>query len=260
MIRSLWSAATGMHAQQMQTDVVANNLANASTTGFKKSRANFEDLMYRTMQVAGQTTPGGGQVPTGIQVGMGVRPTSVQKLFSQGDYIQTDNPLDIAIQGEGFFRVLHGDEDLYTRAGNFTLDSEGFLTTPSGDRLQPEISLPIETITINLQDDGTLTAHGADEAILATENVLLSTFVNQAGLFATGNNLFRPTEGSGAATERTPGEEGTGTVANNFIEGSNVSVVEEMVAMIAGQRTYEANSKSIQTADSMLTTANGLKR
>ncbi len=260
MIRSLWSAATGMHAQQMQTDVVANNLANSSTTGFKKSRANFEDLMYRTMQVAGQTTPGGGQVPSGIQVGMGVKPTSVQKMFSQGDYIQTDNQLDMAIQGEGFFRVLHGDEDLYTRAGNFTLDSEGFLTTSSGDRLQPEISLPEETITITLQDDGTLTAHGADETILATEQILISTFINQAGLFAVGNNLFRQTEGSGDATERTPGEDGSGTVINNYLEGSNVSVIEEMVAMISGQRTYEANSKSIQTADSMLSTANGLKR
>ena len=260
MIGALWTAATGMHAQQMQTDVVANNLANSSTTGFKKSRANFEDLMYRTMQVAGQTTPGGGQVPTGIQVGMGVKPTSVQKLFSQGDYIQTDNQLDIAIQGEGFFKVRHGDEDLYTRAGNFTLDSEGFLTTPSGDRLQPEISLPIETTTVTLQDNGTLTAHGSDETILVTENILISTFVNQAGLFAAGNNLFRPTEGSGNATERTPGEEGAGTVVNNFLEGSNVSVIEEMVSMISGQRTYEANSKSIQTADSMLSTANGLKR
>ncbi len=260
MIRSLWTAATGMHAQQMQTDVVANNLANSSTTGFKKSRANFEDLMYKTMQVAGQTTPGGGQVPTGIQVGMGVKPTSVQKLFSQGDYIQTDNQLDMAIQGEGFFRVRHGDEDLYTRAGNFTLDSEGFLTTPTGDRLQPEISLPEETITVTLQDNGTLTAHGDDEALLATENILISTFVNQAGLFAAGNNLFRPTQGSGGATERTPGEDGAGTVVNNFLEGSNVSVIEEMVSMISGQRTYEANSKSIQTADSMLSTANGLKR
>lgn len=260
MIRALWSAATGMHAQQMQTDVVANNLANSSTTGFKKSRANFEDLMYRTMQVAGQTTPGGGQVPTGIQVGMGVKPTSVQKLFTQGDYIQTDNQLDMAIQGNGFFRVIHGDEELYTRAGNFTLDSEGFLTTPSGDRLQPEISLPVETVTVTLQDNGTLTAHGADEAILATGNVLVSTFVNSAGLFAVGNNLFRQTEGSGAATERTPGEDGAGTVVNNFLEGSNVSVIEELVAMIAGQRAYEANSKSIQTADTMLSTANGLKR
>lgn len=260
MIRSLWSAATGMHAQQMQTDVVANNLANASTTGFKKSRANFEDLMYRTMQVAGQTTPGGGQVPTGIQVGMGVKPTSVQKLFTQGDYIQTDNQLDMAIQGQGFFRVRHGDEDLYTRAGNFTLDSEGFITTPIGDRLQPEISLPPETITVTLEQDGTLTAFGSDEEVLATENILITTFINPAGLFATGNNLFRPTEGSGDATELTPGEDGAGTTVNNFLEGSNVSVVEEMVALISGQRTYEANSKSIQTADTMLGTANGLKR
>lgn len=260
MIRALWSAATGMNAQQMQTDVVANNLANSNTTGFKKSRANFEDLMYATMQVAGQTTPGGGQVPTGIQVGMGVKPTSVQKLFSQGDYVQTDNQLDLAIQGNGFFRVLHGDQELYTRAGNFTLDSEGFLTTPSGDRLQPEISLPPETVTVTLQDNGTLTAHGADEAILATENVLISTFVNPAGLFAVGNNLFRPTEGSGAAVEGTPGDPGFGTVVNNFLEGSNVSVVEEIVSLIAGQRAYEANSKSIQTADTMLGTATGLKR
>ena len=260
MIRSLWSAATGMNAQQMQTDVVANNLANSSTTGFKKSRANFEDLMYRTLQVAGQTTPGGGQVPSGIQIGMGVKPSGVQKLFTQGDYIQTDNQLDMAIQGNGFFRVRHGDEDLYTRAGNFTLDSEGFLTTSSGDRLQPQISLPAETVTVTLQDNGTLTANGDDETILATANVLINSFVNPSGLFAVGNNLFRPTEGSGPATEGTPGEDGLGTVVNNYLEGSNVSVVEEIVAMISGQRAYEANSKSIQTADSMLGTATGLKR
>ena len=260
MIRSLWSAATGMSAQEMQTGVVANNLANASTTGFKKSRANFEDLIYLTMQVAGQTTPGGGQVPTGIQVGMGVKPTSVQKLFTQGDYIQTDNQLDFAIQGNGFFKVQHGDEELYTRAGNFTLDSDVVVTTASGDRLQPEITLPEETVVITLQDDGTLTAFGADDTILATENVLISTFINPGGLFAVGNNLFRKTEGSGEPTERTPGEGSAGVTVNNFLEGSNVQVVEEMVALIAGQRTYEANSKSIQTADSMMSTANGLKR
>lgn len=260
MIRSLWTAATGMSAQQMKTDVVANNLANSSTTGFKKSRPNFEDLMYQTMLVAGQTTPGGGQVPTGIQVGMGVKPSGVQKIFTQGDYVETGNKLDIAIQGDGFFRILHGDEELYTRAGDFTLDSEGYITTPSGDRLQPEISIPVETVVINLQDNGTLTAHGANEEILLTEQVLVSTFVNNAGLFAIGNNLFRPTEGSGAPTELTPGEAGAGTVVNNYLELSNVSIVEEMVSMISGQRTYEANSKSIQTADTMLGIANGLKR
>ena len=260
MIRALWTAATGMNAQQMQTDVVANNLANASTTGFKKSRANFEDLMYQTMLVAGATTPGGGQVPTGIQVGMGVKPAGVQKLFTQGDYVQTGNDLDMAIQGDGFFRILHGDEELYTRAGNFTLDSEGYITTASGDRLQPEITIPPETTLLTLQDNGTLTVHGTDDQILATEQINVNTFVNSAGLFAVGNNLFRPTEGSGTATEHMPGEDGSGTVINNTVEMSNGSGVEEMVAMIVGQRAYEANSKSIQTADSMLGIANGLKR
>ncbi|MFH1155847.1 MAG: flagellar basal-body rod protein FlgG [Pseudomonadota bacterium] len=260
MIRALWTAATGMNAQQMQTDVVANNLANSNTTGFKKSRANFQDLMYQTMLVAGATTPGGGQIPTGIQVGMGVKPSGVQKIFTQGDYVQTGNDLDIAIQGEGFFRVLHGTEDLYTRAGNFTLDSEGYITTNNGDRLQPEITIPPEATLITLQDNGTLTVHGVNDQILATEQILVSTFVNSSGLFAVGENLFRGTEGSGAATEGNPGENGAGTVANNFLEMSNVSVVEEMVSMIVGQRAYEANSKSIQTADSMLGIATGLKR
>ncbi|MBU0973107.1 MAG: flagellar basal-body rod protein FlgG [Proteobacteria bacterium] len=260
MIRSLYSGATGMGAQQLNTDVVANNLANSSTAGFKKSKAHFEDLMYRTLLIAGQTTPGGGQVPTGIQIGMGVKPSGVQKIFTQGDYMETGNRLDFAIQGQGFFRVAHGDEDMYTRAGDFTLDSDGFITTPGGDRLQPEISIPIEATTITLQADGTLTIFADNEDILATENVLVSTFVNPGGLFAVGQNLFRPTEGSGAAVEGTPGENGSGTTINNYLELSNVSVVEEMVNMIVGQRAYEANSKSVQTADSLLSTANGLKR
>ncbi|MCP4022048.1 MAG: flagellar basal-body rod protein FlgG [Desulfobacteraceae bacterium] len=260
MIRSLYSSATGMNAMEMKTDVTANNLANSNTVGFKKSRANFEDLMYQTMLVAGQTTPGGGQVPTGIQVGMGVDNSSVQKLFTQGDYVQTDNQLDMAIQGAGFFRVRHGDEDLYSRAGNFTLDSEGYITTSAGDRLQPEIAVSALATTITLQDDGTLTITGSDEQILATENVLVSTFINPAGLVAVGGNLFRASEGSGAATELTPGQDGAGTVINNYLEYSNVSVVEEMVELISGQRAYEANSKSIQTADTMLSTAVGLKR
>jgi len=260
MIRALWTAATGMNAQQMHTDVVANNLANSSTAGFKKSRANFEDLMYQTLLIAGATTPGGGQVPTGIQVGMGVKPSGVQKIFTQGDYKQTDNDLDMAIQGSGFFRVLHGDEDLYTRAGNFTLDSEGYITTDSGDRLQPEIAIPPEATLVTLQDNGTLTVHGTGNTILATEQINVNTFVNPAGLFAVGDNLFRPTEGSGDATEQTPGQDGAGTVVNNYLEMSNVSVVEEMVSMIVGQRAYEANSKSVQTADAMLGIANGVKR
>ncbi|OQY13177.1 MAG: flagellar basal-body rod protein FlgG [Desulfobacteraceae bacterium 4572_19] len=260
MIRALWTSATGMNAQQMQTDVVANNLANVNTTGFKKSRANFQDLMYQTMLIAGATTPGGGQVPTGIQAGMGVKPASVQKIFTQGDYVQTGNQFDFSVQGEGFFRVLHGDEIMYTRAGNFTLDSEGFITSSIGDRLQPEIAIPIEAVNVDLQGNGTLTVYDADGGIIATEEILLSRFVNPSGLFAAGQNLLSPTEGSGAAIDGTPGDDGMGTVQNNYLEMSNVSIVDEMVAMIVGQRAYESNSKSVQTADTMLGLANGLKR
>lgn len=260
MIRGLWTAASGMNAQETQINVVSNNLANVNTTGFKKSRANFQDLMYQTLLIAGATTPGGGQIPTGIQVGMGVKPSGIQKIFTQGDYVQSGNDLDMSIQGEGFFRVMHGTEELYTRAGNFTLDSEGFVTTNIGDRLQPEISLPPETTLVTLQPDGTLTAHGDSDTILATANITLVSFVNPAGLFAVGQNLFRPTEASGPAVEGTPGEGGLGIVANQSLEMSNVSVVEEMVSMIVGQRAYEANSKALQTGDSMLGIANGLKR
>lgn len=260
MIRGIWTAASGMSAQEMRVNVVSNNLANANTTGFKKSRANFQDLMYQTLLIAGATTPGGGQIPTGIQVGMGVKPSGVQKIFTQGDYTQSGNDLDMSIQGKGFFRVMHGDEELYTRAGNFTLDSEGYITTNIGDRLQPEIALPPETTLVTVQNDGQLTAHGDEDTILATANITLVSFVNPAGLFAVGQNLFRPTEASGAAVEGTPGENGVGILSNQSLEMSNVSVVEEMVAMIVGQRAYEANSKSLQTGDSMLSIANGLKR
>ncbi len=260
MIRGLWTAASGMNAQQMTIDVVANNLANSSTTGYKKSRANFQDLMYHTMLIAGATTTGGGQLPTGIQIGMGTRPSSVQKLYTQGDYVQTGNELDMAIEGIGFFKVLHGDEELYTRAGNFNVDSEGYITTPAGDRLQPEISLPTDTIRITVQSNGLLTAYGSDDTELASEQINLYSFVNPAGLFSVGQNLLRSTDGSGDPVEGTPGTDGMGTIANSYLEMSNVSVVEEMVAMIVGQRAYEANSKSIQTADSMLGLANSIKR
>ena len=260
MIRGIWTAATGMTAQQMTIDNVANNLANGNTTGFKKSRANFEDLMYQTLLIAGATTPGGGQVPTGIQVGMGVKPSSVQKIYTQGDFVQTGNDLDMAIQGDGFFRVLHGDAELYTRAGNFTLDSEGYITTPVGDRLQPEIAVPEGTILVTIQANGQLSAHGQDDAILLETDIPLYTFINPAGLFAVGDNLLRPTDGSGEATEGTPGTDGVGTLVNQALEMSNVNIVDEMVAMIVGQRSYEANSKALTTGDRMLETANALKR
>jgi len=260
MIRGLWTSATGMAAQQANIDVISNNLANVNTTGFKKSRINFQDLMYQTLQLAGATAPGGGQVPAGIQIGMGTRMSGVQKIFTQGDYVQTGNDLDMAIEGDGFFRVLSGDEELYTRAGNFTLDSEGYISTSAGDRLQPETTLPEDAILISVQSNGELTAYGADNTILSTVEIPLYKFINPAGLDAVGRNLLRPTEGSGEAIEGTPGTEGFGTLTNQSLEMSNVSVVDEMVAMIVGQRAYEANSKAIQTADTMLQLANNVKR
>ena len=260
MIRGLWTAATGMSAQQLNIDTVANNLANSNTAGFKKSRSNFEDLMYQTQLIAGATTPAGGQIPSGIQVGLGVKPTSVQKIFTQGSYVQTGNDLDMAIQGDGFFKVLHGDQELYTRAGNFTLDSQGYITTSVGDRLQPEISVPEGTILVTVQSNGKLTAHGQNDTILLETNIPIYTFINPSGLFAQGQNLLSPTAGSGAAVEGVPGTNGVGTIANQTLEMSNVDIVEEMVAMIVGQRAYEANSKALTTGDSMLQTATSLKR
>jgi len=261
MLRGLWTAATGMISQQLTIDVCANNLANVSTSGFKKSRSNFQDLMYQTTRMPGATTENGGTVPVGIQIGMGSRPTSAQKIYTQGDYENTGNELDFAIEGKGFFKVMRGDEELYTRAGNFTVDSEGYICTSNGDRLQPEVALPEETTTISLQSDGTLTAFGGtgEEELLRAE-VLLYAFMNPAGLNAVGSNLLRATEASGEEIEGTPGRDGFGTVANQFLEMSNVSVVEEMVAMITGQRAYEATSKALQTADSMLQMANSVKR
>lgn len=260
MIRGIWTAASGMTAQQVNIDTVANNLANTSTTGFKKSRAHFQDLMYQTYLIAGAETPGGGQIPTGIQVGMGVKPTSIQKVFTQGDFVHTGNDLDMAIHGNGFFQVLHDDAELYTRAGNFTLDSEGYITTPVGDRLQPEIAVPEGTILITVQSNGQLTCHGQDDTILLEADIPLYTFVNPAGLFAVGENLLRPTEGSGDEIEGVPGTDGVGILTNQTLELSNVAIVDEMVAMIVGQRAYEANSKSLTTGDRLLEVAIGLKR
>ncbi|RJQ51080.1 MAG: flagellar basal-body rod protein FlgG [Desulfobacteraceae bacterium] len=260
MIRGLWTAASGMAAQQMGIDVTANNLANSSTTGFKKSRANFQDMMYQTLMIAGAETPSGGQIPVGIQMGMGVRPQAVQKVFTQGDYVETGNHLDMAIEGRGFFKVLSGDEELYTRSGNFTLDSEGYVTTAAGDRLQPEIAVPEDTVLITLQSSGLMTVYGSGDEQLMTAQINTYSFPNTGGLFAVGRNLLRQTEASGDAIEGTPGTDGFGTVSNNILEMSNVSIVDEMVNMIVVQRAYEANSKALQTADSMLQMANSVKR
>lgn len=260
MLRGLWTAASGMAAQQLNLDVVANNLANVNTAGFKKSRADFQDLMYQTLRLPGATTAAGTQLPTGIQVGMGSKPIGVQKMFSQGDYNQTDNELDMSIEGKGFFKVLSNDEEVYTRAGSFKLDSDGYVCTTAGDRLQPEITIPSNTISISIDSSGRLVAFGPTNTEVATSDIKLYTFINPAGLYAMGRNLYRSTAASGEATEGTPGSDGVGTISQGYLEMSNVNVVEEMVAMIIAQRAYEVNSKAIQTADSMLQMANNIKR
>jgi flagellar basal-body rod protein FlgG len=261
MLKGLWTAATGMAAQQLNVDVIANNLANVNTAGFKKSRADFQDLMYHTLRVPGAMTAAGTQLPTGIQVGMGTKPMSVQKLFSQGDYNQTNNELDLAIEGKGFFKVVSNDEEVYTRAGNLKMDSEGYICTPAGDRLQPEIIIDPTAVSISIDSGGRLTVWGPDtDTPLAEEDIKLYSFPNPAGLYSMGRNLYRPTEASGEATEGTPGLDGFGTIAQGYLEMSNVNVVEEMVGMIIAQRAYEVNSKAIQTADNMLQMANNIKR
>ena len=258
-MRSLWSAATGMIAQQLNIDTISNNLANVNTIGFKKSRAEFEDLIYQSHKIAGSITQGDVRVPTGIQVGLGVRPTTVHKFFSQGDYQNTSNPLDMAIEGDGFFQVMVGDEVAYTRAGAFKLNQDGTIVSANGYVLQPEFTVPAETKHISITEGGTITALDANGEELATADIPLYTFINPAGLEARGKNLYTPTEASGEATEGEPGVDNTGTIAQGFLEMSNVEVVEEMVGMIVGQRAYEVNSKAIQTSDQMLQIAVQLK-
>lgn len=260
MMRSLWTAATGMVAQQLNIDVISNNLANVNTIGFKKSRAEFEDLMYQSLKIAGSPTEAGNLIPTGMQVGMGVKPTTVHKFFTQGDFQNTGNPLDMVVEGDGFFQVDVNGTMHYTRAGAFKLDNEGRVVTANGYVLQPEFTVPVETKNIVVTESGHIAALDNAGEELASTDIPLYTFINPAGLKASGKNLYLATEASGAATEGTPGENNTGTIAQGFLEMSNVEIVDEMVQMIVGQRAYEINSKAVQTSDQMLQTANQLKR
>ncbi len=260
MIRSLWTAATGMQGQQLKLDVIAHNLANVNTSGFKKSRVDFEDLLYQKLKMAGALNAEGNQVPVGMEIGLGVRPVSVNKVFSQGDYEQTNNELDLAIEGRGFFKVLVNGEELYTRAGHFKVDRDGYIVTPNGARLQPEITIPQGTVRIEITADGQVNAVMGDGTSQALGQIMLYDFPNPAGLYSLGRNLYRPSDASGDVIEGQPGREGFGTIAQGYLEMSNVDVVEEMVQMIVTQRAYEANSKTIQTADNMLEMANNVKR
>lgn len=262
MIRALWTAASGMLAQQLNIDTVSNNLSNVNTTGFKRSRVDFQDLLYQTLKPAGTSANAGGEVPTGIQVGHGSRPVATQKIFSQGDFQETENPLDLVIEGDGFFQLIQPDgTTAYTRAGAFKLNGNGQIVNSDGLSLQPEITIPTGTTNISIGTDGTVSILVAGQtAPQQLGTIEVAKFVNPAGLNSIGRNLYLPTTSSGDALTGKPGTQGMGTLAQGFLEMSNVKVVEEMVNLIVSQRAYEINSKAIQTADEMLGIANNLRR
>lgn len=261
MIRALWTAGTGMGAQQSNLDVISNNLANVNTTGFKKSRADFADLMYQNMRQAGASSGNDTMVPSGIQMGHGTRLVSTQKIYTQGSPQNTGNEYDLAIDGHGFFQITMPDGTLaYTRNGSFQRDgATGRIVTSDGYPLEPEITVPEDTKEITVSSEGivTVTRPTTTEEI---GQITLARFVNPAGLESIGGNLLLETVASGAPIVNNPGEEGTGKLLQQFVEMSNVQVVEEMVNMIVAQRAYEVNSKAIQTADDMLEKAAALKR
>lgn len=260
MIRALFTAATGMEAQQFDQDVVANNLANVNTVGFKKSRAEFQDLMYQISAQAGAETSGGNQLTVGIETGMGSKLVSTQKIFTQGDYQQTGNTYDWAIEGDGFFQLDDDGRTVYSRAGNFKISKDGYLCNGAGLKLIPEVTVPTSTTVFTIDSGGTWTAADSAGNALATGRIELAKFVNPAGLTSLGRNLFDKTNASGDPVTANPGQDGLGTISQHFLEMSNVSVIDEMVRMIVGQRAYEINSKAIQTADNMLQMLNNLKR
>ncbi len=262
MIRSLFIAATGMEAQKLNIDVIANNLANVNTTGYKRSRADFQELMYEEIKTPGAASAEGVQLPSGIQLGLGVRPVAVQKVFEQGDFTPTGNPLDMVIEGDGFFQVIKPDGEIaYTRAGAFKLDSEGRIVTSDGYPMEPEITIPSDTLEITIGSDGRISVTQPGSTT-PTEigQIEIARFSNPGGLSSIGKNLFEETASSGVPTTGTPGTEGLGTIQQGFIELSNVNIVDEMVQMIVSQRAYEINSKAVQAADDMLQIANNLRR
>ena len=259
-MRSLWTATTGMSAQNLNMDVIANNLANVSTSGFKKSRADFQDLLYQIIKVPGSPTSADTKSPTGIQVGLGVKPGAVTKVFTEGDIVQTSNPLDVAIEGSGFFQVAMPDGNIaYTRAGTLKLDGEGRISTSDGYPIDPEIVIPEDALQVTISQNGVVSAIlGADTISTELGNIDLVDFVNDAGLIAIGKNLFRETEASGTALVGTPGENGMGTLLQGYVENSNVNLVEELTQMITAQRAYEINSKVISTSDEMMQTVTNM--
>lgn len=254
MIRSLWIAKTGLDAQQTNIDVISNNLANVSTNGFKRARPVFEDLLYQTLRQPGAQSSQQTQLPTGLQLGTGVRPVAVEKIHIQGSLQQTGNPLDVAINGKGFLQILMPDgTTAYTRDGSFQVDSQGQMVTASGYAVQPAITIPSNAISVTIGKDGTVTVLQAGAAAPTQVGTLqLASFINPAGLQSLGENLFQETAASGAPSANTPGTNGLGFLNQSYLETSNVNVVEEMVNMIQAQRAYEINSKAVTVSDQML--------
>ncbi len=262
MLRSLFIAATGMEAQKLNVDVISNNLANVNTTGFKKSRADFQDLIYQTVRAPGATSAESLQIPSGIQVGLGVKPVAVTKIFNQGDFVSTGNSLDMVIEGNGFFQITMPDGTLgYTRAGTFKLDSTGKIVNSDGYALEPGITIPTNATNITIGSDGKITVtQPGSTTPTEVGQIQLARFINPGGLSALGKNLFAPTAASGDAATGTPGTDGFGTINQGYTELSNVNVVEEMVNMIISQRAYEMNSKAVSASDEMLQVTNSLKK
>jgi flagellar basal-body rod protein FlgG len=263
MIRALYSAASGMTAQQLNVDNIANNLANASTTGYKMRRAQFQDLLYQSMSQPGASAGQQTTVPTGLQLGLGTRAASNEIIFTQGNFAQTDNPLDVVIQGNGFFQVRRATGEIaYTRAGTFQLDKTGNLVTSDGDPIEPAITIPSAAQSITIATDGTVSyvLPGQTSAQRAGQ-IQIAGFQNPAGLNSLGRNLYLPTDASGEPIVANPGgQEGLGTLLQGYQEQSNVSIVEEFINLIVAQRAYEANSKVVKAADDMYQQVNNLSR
>lgn len=263
MIRALWTAASGMQAQQFNVDVISNNLANVNTAGYKRSRPDFQELLYQSSRAAGAASSAGNQYPTGLQIGLGSTIVATEKIFSQGDFKQTGNPLDLVIEGDGFFQVTTPNGNAaYTRSGSFKLDSQGRMVTSEGWPVTPEVTIPTSAVEIAIGSDGTVSIRNGETGQVENVgvNVQLARFANPAGLQAIGHSMFVTTPASGDALTGTPGTTGLGNISQGFLEMSNVSVVEEMVNLIAGQRAYEVTSKAIQASDEMLQNANNIKR
>jgi flagellar basal-body rod protein FlgG len=263
MIRALYSAASGMNAQQLNVDNIANNLANANTAGYKTRRAQFQDLLYQNMVQPGASAGQQTTVPAGLQLGLGTRAASNEIIFTQGSFTQTNNPLDVVIQGNGFFQVRRTTGDLaYTRDGSFQLDRNGTLVTSSGDAVEPSITIPANAQSVTIAPDGTVSYMlPGQSAAQKAGQIQIASFQNPAGLNNIGKNQYQPTDASGDATVAAPGgQEGMGSLLQGYTEQSNVSIVEEFINLIVAQRAYEANSKVVKAADEMYQQVNNLRQ